>query len=86
MRVNTTLGENFWRHPSIVVTHPPANVAFTTRDGADALTLDSKRLRIVIDKSTGAITFQDAQGKVYTQDKRRAPQSLKKLELAGAPT
>lgn len=86
VRVNTTLGENYWRHPSIVVTHAPAAVAFTTRDGADSLTLESKRLRIVIDKSTGAITFQDAQGKIYTQEKRSAPQTLKKIELAGAPT
>jgi alpha-D-xyloside xylohydrolase len=86
VRVNTTLGENFWRHPSIVVTGKPVAVPFTTRDSAAALTLESKSLRVAIDKTTGAITFKDAQGKVYTQEKQSAPQALKKIEVAGAPS
>lgn len=86
VRVNTTLGENFWRHPSIVVTGKPVAVPFKTRDGAGALTLESKALQVVIDKTTGAVTFKDAKGKVYTQEKQGAPQSLKKIEVSGAPT
>jgi alpha-D-xyloside xylohydrolase len=86
VRVNTTLGENFWRHPSIAVTGKPAAVAFKTRDGADSLTLESRQLHIVIDKSSGALTFKDASGKVYTRENRAAPQTLKKIEVAGAPT
>jgi len=86
VRVNTTLGENFWRHPSIVVTGKPATVPFKTRDGAASLTLESKSLQIVIDKTTGALTFKDAQGKVYTQEKQSAPQALKKIEVSGAPS
>jgi alpha-D-xyloside xylohydrolase len=86
VRVNTTLGENFWRHPSIVVTHKPAAIAFTTRDNAGTLTLESNRLHVVIDKSTGAITFKDAKGKIYTRENQTAPQTLKKVEVAGAPT
>ncbi|MEO7576088.1 MAG: TIM-barrel domain-containing protein [Massilia sp.] len=86
VRVNTTLGENFWRHPSIVVTHKPAAVAFTTRDEATTLTIESKRLRIVIDKASGALTFKDAKGKVYTRENQAAPQTLKKIDVAGAPT
>jgi alpha-D-xyloside xylohydrolase len=86
VRVNTTLAENFWRHPSIVVTGKPAAIAFKTRDGADTLTLESKQLHIVIDKSSGALTFKDAKGKVYTRESRAAPQTLKKIEISGAPT
>lgn len=86
VRVNTTLGENFWRHPSIVVTRKSASIAFKTRDSANTLTLESKLLHIVIDKSTGALTFKDAKGKVYTQENQAAPQTLKKIEVAGAPT
>jgi alpha-D-xyloside xylohydrolase len=86
VRVNSTLGENFWRHPSIVVTRKPAAIAFKTRDHADTLTLESKLLHIVIDKSSGAITFKDAKGKVYTRENQAAPQTLKKIEVAGAPT
>ncbi len=86
VRVNTTLAENFWRHPSIVVTRKPAAIAFVTRDNADTLTLESKLLHIVIDKSTGAITFKDAKGKVYTRENQAAPQTEKKIDVAGAPT
>ncbi|MBW8902389.1 MAG: DUF4968 domain-containing protein, partial [Massilia sp.] len=73
VRVNTTLGENFWKHPSIVVTGKPAAVAFDTVDGGATLALKSKLLHVVIDKSTGAITFKDAKGKVYTQENQAAP-------------
>ncbi len=86
VRVNTTLGENYWKHPSIVVRHGPSAVPFETRDHGDRLTIESKGLYIDIDKSTGALTFKDAAGKIYTQEKRTAPQSLKKIEVAGAPT
>lgn len=86
VRVNTTLEDNFWRHPSIVVTGKPAAIAFTTRDGADTLTLQSKQLRIVIDKTSGALAFDDANGKLYTRERQRAPQTLKKIDISGAPT
>jgi alpha-D-xyloside xylohydrolase len=86
VRVNSTLGENYWRHPSIVVTQKPAAIAFKTRETASALTIESKLLHIVIDKASGALTFKDAKGKVYTQENQAAPQSLKKIEVAGAPT
>ncbi|SEN07406.1 alpha-D-xyloside xylohydrolase [Duganella sp. CF517] len=86
VRVNTTLDENFWRHPSIVVTGKPADIAFTTRDGAGTLTLESKLLHIVIDKASGALSFQNAGGKVYTRERQAAPQTLKKIDIAGAPT
>lgn len=86
VRVNTTLGANFWRHPSIVVTGRPAAIAFRTRENAATLTLESKLLRIVIDKATGALTFKDANGKIYTQEDQAAPQTLKKIDIAGAPT
>ena len=86
VRVNTTLGENYWRHPSIVVTHKPAAIAFKTRENAASLTIESKLLHIVIDKASGALTFKDAKGKVYTQENQAAPQTLKKIEVAGAPT
>ena len=86
VRVNTTLSGNFWRHPSIVVTAKPAAIAFKTRDEAATLTIESKRLRIVIDKASGALTFQDAKGKLYTRERQAAPQTLKQIEVSGAPT
>jgi alpha-D-xyloside xylohydrolase len=86
VRVNTTLGESYWKHPSIVVTDTPDAMAFKTRETAQALVLESQALHIIIDKATGAITFKDASGKVYTQEKRDTPQTLTKTEISGAPT
>eukprot|EP01034_Spumella_vulgaris_P042652 gene42652-52907_t len=86
VRVNSTLGENYWRHPSLVVTRKPAAVAFKTRDSAGSVTLEGKQLHVVIDKATGALTFKDARGKVYTQENQAAPQTLKKIAVTGAPT
>src|SRR5688572_26108803 len=37
VRVNTTLADNFWRHPSIVVTRKSAAIAFKTHDSASTL-------------------------------------------------
>ncbi len=86
VRVNTTLGESYWKHPSIVVTDTPDAIAFKTRETPQALTLESPALHIVIDKTTGAVTFKTANGKVYTQEKQDAPQTLTKASISGAPT
>ena len=86
VRVNTNLGANYWNYPSLVVTDKPDAIAFETRDTPDTLTLESPALRVVITKSTGAVTFMDTNGKVYTQEKADAPQTLKKIEISGAPT
>ncbi|MBP2160440.1 MULTISPECIES: TIM-barrel domain-containing protein [Asticcacaulis] len=86
VRVNTTLGENYWKHPSIVVIDKPDNIGFTTQETATTLTLKSAGLSVIIDKATGAVTFTDASGKVYTQEKQAAPQSLNRIEISGAPT
>ncbi|WAC49416.1 PA14 domain-containing protein [Asticcacaulis sp. SL142] len=86
VRVNTTLGENFWKHPSLVVIDKPAALTFNISETPDTLTLVSASLHVLIDKATGAVTFSDLNGKVYTQEKRDAPQTLKNVEIAGALT
>ncbi len=86
VRVNTNLGENYWRYPSIVITDKPDAIAFETRETADTLTLESASLHVVIDKASGAVTFKDPKGKVYTQEKQAAPQTLEKKEISNAPT
>lgn len=86
VRVNTTLGENYWRHPSLVIIDKPETISFKTREAPDTLVLTGPALDVFIDKATGAVTFKDLAGKVYTQEKRAAPQTLKKVEISGAPT
>ncbi|EGF89956.1 alpha-glucosidase 2 [Asticcacaulis biprosthecium C19] len=86
VRVNANLGENYWKYPSLVVTDQPDAVDFDVRETPESLTLVSPSLQVVIAKSTGAVTFMDARGKVYTQEKLAAPQKLNKIEISGAPT
>lgn len=86
VRVNANLGKSHWKHPSIVVTGKPAKVAFKIDDRADALEIVSDKLRIVVNKQSGALTFKDADGRVFTQEKAAEPQKIKEATLANAAT
>jgi len=86
VRVNANLGENYWTAPSLVVIGKPQLLAFTLDETSDTLTMKSAQLRIEIGKATGALRFFDASGKLYTEEKAEAPQTLKKVEISGAPT
>jgi alpha-D-xyloside xylohydrolase len=79
VRVNSNLGRNYWTAKSIVVVAPPADIAFTLTDGAQALTIASSRIRLTVDKTTGAVSFFDATGKLYTSEDRAAPQSIQQI-------
>lgn len=86
VRVNANLGQNYWTGPSIVVRDKPAKVAFTLEESADTLLVRSARLRIAIDRKTGALTFMDGGGRLYTRERAGDPESIKRVEIAGAPT
>lgn len=85
VRVNANLGENHWNNPSIVVLGKPANVAFELEEGAGTLTIRSARLRIAIDRKSGALSFMDGSGRLYTREAAQ-PQSIKAVEISGAPS
>lgn len=86
VRVNANLGENYWTAPSLAVIGKPQPVSFTASDAPGTLTITSAKLRIEVSKATGAIRFLSATGKLYTEEKADAPQSLKKMTISGAPT
>ena len=86
VRVNANLGKNYWTSPSIVVRDKPRKVAFTVEEGADTLVIRSARLRIAVDRRTGALRFMDGEGRLYTQEQAQNPQSIKQVEIAGAPS
>ncbi len=86
LRVNATLGENYWTAPSLAVITKPQSVAFTVSDTADTLTIRSAKLRVEVSKANGALRFYDASGKLYTEENAAAPQTLKKMMISGAPT
>ncbi len=86
VRVNANLGENYWTAPSLAVIGAPQPVPFTLAATGDTLTIDSAKLRIEVRKATGALRFFDAAGKLYTEERADAPQTLKKVTISGAPT
>lgn len=85
VRVNANLGKSHWTSPSIVVIGKPGGVRFDIEESADSVTLNSAKLRVGIDRRTGAITFMDAGGRVYTRESEQ-PHSITAAQVAGAPT
>jgi alpha-D-xyloside xylohydrolase len=87
VRVNANLGENHWKHPSIVVVAKPAVIPFQVSETGAELTISSKQLRIVVNKSTGALSFHDAtSGRLFTKERSDRPQSIKETSDKSGPT
>ncbi len=86
VRVNSHLGQNYWQHPSLVVIDQPDVVAFDLEDTAGMLTLHSNALTIAIDKHSGALSFRDSSGRLYTRESASAPQHIEKVMIADAPS
>ncbi|GGE71646.1 TIM-barrel domain-containing protein [Sphingomonas prati] len=86
VRVNATLGRNYWTARSLVVTSAPATVPFTLSETATALILTTAKLRVEIARATGAARFLGSNGRLYTEEKPDAPQTLKLTTISNAPT
>lgn len=86
VRVNANEGRNYWTAPSIVVVGRPSDVPFTIRETGDTLTITTAALTITAGKLTGALTFADAAGKVYTRERGADPQSVKLMRIADTPS
>lgn len=86
VRVNATLGENYWSAASLVVTGRPRAVPFSISETPTTLAIVSQKLRIEVDKASGALRFLDRQGRLYTSEQAGAPQTLKKVLISAAPT
>lgn len=86
VRVNANLGQSYWTAPSLVVIRQPETVAFTVRETSTEVELVGQKLRVVIDKRTGALTYHDASGRLLTREKADAPQSIDKRTISDAPT
>jgi alpha-D-xyloside xylohydrolase len=85
VRVNANLGSNHWTSPSLVVVGKPGSAEFTLEEGAGTLTMRSAKLRIEIDRKTGALSFMDRTGRLYTREAEQ-PQTVKAVDIAGAPS
>lgn len=86
VRVNANLGASYWTQRSLVVIREPEAVPFTVRETADTLELVGQKLRVSIDKGSGALTYHDPSGRLLTREKAEAPQSIEKRTISDAPT
>lgn len=86
VRVNSNDGRNHWTAKSIVVTAPPVDTAFTVTDAAGTLTVATARLKLSVDKRSGAVRFFDAAGKLYTAEDAARPQSVTPVTISDAPS
>ena len=86
VRVNANLGRNYWTAPSLVVIQKPQPVRFTLAETGTTLALVGAKLRVEISKATGAVRFLAPNGGLYTEEKSDTPQSLKQINISGAPT
>lgn len=86
VRVNTNLGESYTTQPSLAVMATPVVVPFAIRDSAASLRIVSKSLHILVNKSTGALTFLHPDGTILTRENAAQPSDLKTVTISDAPT
>jgi alpha-D-xyloside xylohydrolase len=86
VRVNANLGRAHTVQPSLAVVARPATVTFTVQESPSALTIASGKLRIVVDKKTGALAFFGADGKELTRERTENPNEIKEVTISGTPT
>ena len=86
VRVNTNLGKTHTAQPSLTVVLPLKPVPFTVKDKGNQLEVATDSLRVVVDKNSGALTFQRPDGAVLTQENYERPAEIKEVSISGAPT
>jgi len=86
VRVNSNNGAVFTTQPSLVVIEKPAKVAFTVRQSPETISIVTKTLRIDVSRKTGALKFFRANGELLYQEQGDQPQSIKQVQISGAPT
>ena len=84
--MNANLGQTHTAQPSLAVVAKPAAVAFTVQETPETLAIASAKLRIVANKTTGALTFFDAAGKALTRERTETPSTIKEVTISGEPT
>lgn len=86
VRVNANLGQTHTAQRSLAVVAKPVAVTFTVKESPGSLTIASEKLCIVVNKTTGALTFLDAAGKVLTRERAESPGMIKEVTISGEPT
>jgi alpha-D-xyloside xylohydrolase len=85
VRVSAHRGQMYTHQPSLVVVAQPQAQQSHISESADTLTVAAPQLRVVIDKRSGALAFQRADGTALTRE-REAPTLLDRKDPSGTPT
>lgn len=86
VRLTATLGESYATQPSLAVITNPVPLRLDVKESEAALTIQSDAVRVVVDKSSGAVAFYKIDGTLLTSEHLKGPVSLKKVTISGAPT
>lgn len=86
VRVNSVGDGVFTVQPSLVVLPQPGETAFAVSEDAAAVWVRTSVLEIRIAKATGALEFRRADGGLISREDAAAPVTLRRAEIAGAPT
>jgi alpha-D-xyloside xylohydrolase len=86
VRVNASLGQSYTTQPSLVVVLTPPAVPLKLRDSGATLEVATDSLRVLADKTTGALTFLRADGSVITKERADRPAEIKQVTISDAPT
>lgn len=86
VRVNANLGHADTTQPSLVVVRHPVPVDFQIADETDVLRIESRALRILVHKRSGALSFFGADGRLLTQERAGDPSAIEERVVSGAPT
>jgi alpha-D-xyloside xylohydrolase len=85
-RVSAHLGEVYTSQPSIAVVATAQAQAFTVSDNGDTVTLASPALRVRVDKRSGALAFERADGSPLLRERAQAPTELERVQISGSPS
>ena len=86
VRVNANLGKAHTTQPSLTVVTQPASVPFEIKDSSTCLAIISEALHVLVDKESGALTFQRPDGSVITRERAEQPVEIKEVSISDAPT
>ena len=87
VRVNSSSGKSYWKHPSLVVVTEPASPRLGINEDNDAITIRSgNELVIKVDKKTGSLSFYRPDKTLILAENAEQPISIKQVDISGAPT
>jgi alpha-D-xyloside xylohydrolase len=86
VRVCAHLGQAYTQQPSLAVVAIPQAVDLEVVESDHDLSIASARLRVSVNKRSGALAFFRPDGSIITRENDEAPADLARVEIAGAPT